>query len=301
MPIDIVTAGINGYFGRVCKRLVVDNMEHLIVDSLKEVSTLIAGSINLANTLAKTGPYLPLQFDACIAFGNVQTVEAACSGSDDDDPATDDEKFEEVEDILGDVREKLKAHKLKYSEIPVTPDRKGRLYKMAFDKLQTEINSANKDSLFPKSRRFCSLMDRRKKKHEFLMWEAPKDCGIIPNDYKPGWFFNSSSATIIPHKGYKAGGKESSENVFIQNKKLSNLMVFSFHVTAGDEIRCYLYLGGAMTRFMPQDIYGMCQNLFDMKAFENQKFVDDKKTKETIDKLCIPDARFEKFRQYVSN
>ena len=37
-----------------------------------------------------------------------------------------------------------------------------------------------------------------------------------------------------------------------------------------------------------------------MNVSQNKKFVDDAETKEVIDKLDIPDARFKKFREYVS-
>ena len=251
-PLDIAKAGINGYFNRFCTRLLVDNMEYVIVDSIKEVSKLIKTSINFVNSFVeKNGEYIPLQLDSCIAFGEVKYAQ----GDDDEDAASVDDSYdedmkrEEFADIIGNVREKLAAHNIKVvqMECPKYQDRETRLFRKAFDKLQAGIGGK-----FPQNKRFCSFVDRRSEKHQFYIWQAPSDCNEIPSDYKPGWFFNSSSATIIPHEGYKAGAKESSENVFVQNKRLANLMVFSFHVMASDEIRCYMYLNGMMTRFMPQ-------------------------------------------------
>ena len=37
-----------------------------------------------------------------------------------------------------------------------------------------------------------------------------------------------------------------------------------------------------------------------MEAFGNDMFVDSKKAKDLVESIEIPDARFDKFREYVS-
>eukprot|EP00486_Rosalina_sp_Unknown_P005103 CAMPEP_0201570448 /NCGR_PEP_ID=MMETSP0190_2-20130828/12727_1 /ASSEMBLY_ACC=CAM_ASM_000263 /TAXON_ID=37353 /ORGANISM="Rosalina sp." /LENGTH=564 /DNA_ID=CAMNT_0047994011 /DNA_START=35 /DNA_END=1726 /DNA_ORIENTATION=+ len=181
---------------------------------------------------------------------------------------------------------------------------------------------------YPRKHRFCSLIDRRDKdskkgkstsNDEIIFFEPPENCNKIPDEedgHMPLWFFDSSRTCIIPNEGYENGkhlkdidkmassksGKNNEEKALSEPITSSTpckgaIMVLSFHVEADNLIRCYMYLNGQISRFMPDDIIKVLPRFFDKKFGNNAKFPKSKIAQELVERMKpqLRDIKFEAF------
>ena len=168
--------------------------------------------------------------------------------SDDDSDEEDDETKEELFDIKGSLKDaQVPYHNYVFDE--------GR-------RLYEDYKQLKKDQdmkvfkQYPHNRRFCIIADRRNKKIEkvismpdysrngddIYIYHPPKG-NEIPNDHLSEKFMQLSNECILP---------KSSKCELVNAKTASSqLFMLSFHVEAVDEIRCYLYQRGQISRFYP--------------------------------------------------
>eukprot|EP01083_Nonionella_stella_P097048 272811_1 len=296
-PAELTNGALNSYFIRIVPRLILPS-QYIIMDSLESTSRYIASSIQFMNNLAKDGTNLPFQLDLCIGYGKVERFDSGANDDEDDDDDEEEEKFE-FQDVIGDIEGRLKSNKLAHVMRSIGPkERTERMFDATFKDLQKEVGGS-----FPNNKRFCTFIDRRTgddKKSDVYMWQSPENCRNIPNDHVPEWFFNASSTSIIPHETYNKGKEQTNrQNITAQTNCNGGALVLSFHVASVEEIRCYLYANGQMSRFMPQDITGLLPQFFD-ESQRNKAFMESQAAKELVSSLAIPDVRFEKFCQYIS-
>lgn len=115
------------------------------------------------------------------------------------------------------------------------------------------------------------------------------------------WYFNATKSCLIPGKEYNCGKGEKLTTLNGSSKTDGQLLTFSFHVESLDEIKCYLYYNGCISRFYPQDIIEIFPNLFDMEYDNNQSFINSDKIKEIAKKIVLSDLHFETFYKSFGN
>lgn len=202
-----------------------------------------------------------------------------------------------------------------------------RQYREQFESFRANLMSINDDDVeyqdYPQNHRFCSFVDRRKKtksngtvdEDEIIFFEPPANCKRIPSGHVPLWFFDSSKTSIIPNVGYtqrwnaKMNGQgvdadyEDDRKAPVDERNITSsdacngaLLVLSFHVEAVNEIRCYLYLNGQVTRFMADDIVNLLPRYFE-DTKENREFVQSAEAKRLVQIVHskLIDSKFEAF------
>merc|ERR1712228_1111353 len=87
------------------------------------------------------------------------------------------------------------------------------------------------------------------------------------------------------------------ENVITTKTICNGLITFSFHIESLHEIRCYLYMNGAITRFHPKDAINIFSELFD-----NNQCIQSKEFVEMIERFetNVVDKRFDAFYDAMS-
>merc|ERR1712228_714107 len=270
------------------------------------------------------------------AFNKVKEITQKVNfGNDDDDDDDGDDQGQGVGDgdfydCFGDVKKKLAAEKLLYSEFTIGDDglRQARMFNDGFKKFKSQkiANQYKGKELkeYPRRHRFCSFLDQRKpddkdNKDELIFFEPPKNCNSFPekDQPQPMFYFDMSRTCIVPHIGYKNGSlkDEPSVNQKNQKKKLlesaitsqSNcngaMILLSFHVESSDEIRCYIYINGQVLRFNPNDITQLLPVFFDKEFETNSKFAESALAKKLVNEMTknLRDVNFDAFmRKYQS-
>merc|ERR1712228_1003802 len=142
---------------------------------------------------------------------------------------------------------------------------------------------------------------------EIYFFEPPANCNVIPKNAVPLWYFDSSKTCIVPNIGYTEAmladkinnvskDKQSEEVIHSGFPAGGSLLILSFHVEAADNIRCYLYLNGCMTRFFAEDIVNLLPRYFE-DSKENQEFIESDEAKTMIEEMKprLRDMKFEAF------
>eukprot|EP01084_Bolivina_argentea_P118552 210324_1 len=246
---------------------------------------------------------------------------------DDDDDAEPEQKDDggaganEVQ--MGDIFDKLKTEKITYVSKDIDdskgPEESGRIMVAQFNEFKDALNSdkpnktdlVDKDPLkihraydpksYPHRKRFEVLVDRREAKDKMTFFEPPFVCDSLPEtDHVPEWFFESVRKCIIPRKGYGDGEKETDQNEEEkdnQNTTITGqtgcggeLLTFSYHVEAADQIKCYMYWMAQVMRFYPEDIIQTFKHLFTKKRYET--FKKSKKYEKMVKQINITDKEW---------
>eukprot|EP01084_Bolivina_argentea_P256874 432656_1 len=322
---DLLQSAIRSYYHRICPLMDVAPT-FKIQDNYEEICELISGAVDFVYNLT-TSPFesgiCSFQLDFCIAFNNVKqptTDEDTVMYDDavmyDDDDVTDhkDEKKHEKKDenaffdCFCNIKEKLEQAGLIYVSQKVTTSRHLK-FKPQFTQLATKLKPKlqKETNEFPRRFRFVSILDRRNSKEgdELIFAEPPQDCFKFPEENKRCddlWYFNSSKTCIIPKdKNYNDKDEDKkrklkTEIINTDHPMNNGMLTLSFHVVSKEEIRCYMYIGGRMMRFVPENL----------KLFLPQFFSDSEyKSSEDLDLLIknmnskLVDARFNSF--YHSN
>ena len=163
---------------------------------------------------------LPFQFDLCIAVGepgpedngisemeNGQKVDDE-NGDDHSDNEDLEEEEEEYVDYIGNIEQKLKNNKLKYSKKEISlKSGVGRVFHDLFQQFLQENPEQNPRDTFSylNSKRLISMIDRRHQKvkvaeatDSIFMYEPPVNSQIIPANAVPEWYLASSRVCLLP-------------------------------------------------------------------------------------------------------
>eukprot|EP01084_Bolivina_argentea_P311079 538415_1 len=333
-------SAIQTFFSRVCPCIIYPP-EYKIRDSLEKISEYILAIVSFVNSLARQkNTTCPFQVDNCIIFNSTEdTMQMAeFVGDDDDKDAEIDEKDDKKDPYsIGDIKAKLVKEKLKYLAARISDSKynmglpdisalshdssSGSTQVTTSSRFTHQFNEFKNNILskkykgkafndYPRNKRFITVVDRRRKKHEnktFLLdsdevifFEPPSNCNTFPVNRSPLWGFDSSRTCIIPNIGYDNGIHETEIQTQIHSKCSCNgkLMVLSFHVESSEEIKCYCYINGQVTRFFAKDILDVLP-LFFIENKQNKEFVQSKTAKKSVkyvrEKLI--DLPFESFYQ----
>ena len=283
-------------------------------------------AINLVHDIAnKDKNMFPFQLDFCLIFPETQFTSIMIPEDEQDDDDDDDEDEESTDytykykDRFGNIKKKLSSEKLKGKISPINPDD---------DKLKDLFNEFSRNKFksstqYPKNRRFCILIDRRKpgeedygiiEDDECLIFDPPSNCNKIPKNVVPLWFLDSSATCIIPGIGYdnETGDNKWQQGRYgvtkyetydpqevITSKSVMSgaLMVFSFIVQAKDFIKCYMYLNGQFCRFFPNYMMDLLPNYFSKSIHQNDSFAKSEDLKQMINDVNkrLRDGQFESF------
>eukprot|EP01084_Bolivina_argentea_P120587 213768_1 len=330
---EIAKASIDSFFHRICPILMFQP-QIKIQDSLLRVSNYILLMVKFIYNLAlENNQSCPFQADQCIIFNKVESNQQMNTkgifsfedDSDDSDSNFEDEIKDDLTfyDCIGDIKIKLKSQKLLYYESidNVVQSR----FSHEFNKFKNTIISKKYKGLefmeYPRNKRFVTIIDRRtignnddendeKKEHKqshnngLLFFEPPNECNTLPKGSIPEWYFDSSRTCIIPKhiKNENVNINSSSDNynetITSSNSCKGALLILSFHVLSSDEIKCYMYLNGTVTRFFPSDIINVLPLYFDPEMYKNKEFVkSQKQVNEIIEEMKskLRDYRFESF------
>merc|ERR1712130_833429 len=136
-------------------------------------------------------------------------------------------------------------------------------------------------------RRLVGLVDRRdvdSVTDKVYLYE-PSVCGEMPDGVCSAWYLNASKSCLVPRATVgvekKSNANDEDEEKCEQDKlKYSNigsgdgckgaLMTIGFHVKSEEEIKCYLYFNGQMTRFLPKDMRRVLPQIINMDSDQNQ-------------------------------
>lgn len=173
-------------------------------------------------------------------------------GADLDD-VVDDNKDSEYYDIIGDIQYKLKSNECGYYMEEVNNTANNNRLNDDLFACYNEFKKRNKlkgdkNNSFPRMRRFCTLIDRRKyvtktkkmkcdssneddeecechetqdrncdgmKKDDMFFWIPPKNCDKLPDDkngYVSEVYFENLNKCIIPRIGYIDSIKDGNDN-----------------------------------------------------------------------------------------
>jgi len=291
---ELVKAAVNSYLHRVAPKVML-KPPHRIVYSVKTVAQYIEQTINFVQVMAsKKMSTCPFQYDSVYAFQqHTDTMdEDPMSGDDDDDEEEnggDDPNGGGSMSQIGDIKQGLIATKLhfKQAQWDHMEQRNYRPLNEAYDKLSAAAQSKQ----FPQHHRFCSILDLRKGRDDgkgggdekddgnLFVFEPEAESQKIHKNAMALNFFHNSKHSIIPNP--KPSGDEKENEPMLSSATTGPQIMLSFHVEAEDNMRCYFYINGQCTRFLPEDLR-MLLPLFFEESEENLKFVKGEGIKQMI-------------------
>ena len=149
---------------------------------------------------------------------------------------------------------------------------------------------------YPHKQRLCIIVDRRREDTELFMYE-PDIENEFPRDYVDEWYFESSTKCLIPGKGQR-------DRIIAKDSRNGYVFNLSFHVEESNIIKCYLYTRASILRFLPEDIFMVFPQLFNMSRPDNDNFVKREKKQGKNGKMQyikLKDSLFESFRYQTSD
>ena len=260
--------GMDSFFQNVLNPLPLNPISKFSDNLLQICQYLVVVSDLIGQKLHKNEWNAPLQIDLIIAIK--QNV-----------------------DTIGDVIKRFEETQCDYVAYSINSQQNtGKILSACYEKFESKLRK--KHCAYPNKKRFCIFIDRREHKElqdEIILFDPPNDCNSMPmeEEHVYEWFLNSSLVCVIPDATKK--------NIITTKTVCNGLMTFSFHIESVHEIRCYMYMNGAMTRFHPRDAI----NLFS-EFFDNSKCAQNKQFEELIAKLeaNIVDWRFDAFYEAIS-
>ena len=263
------------------------------------------------------------------------------SGDDTDGEEKVEDINEMFVDCIGNVQAKLNKNNLKNVKYVHPPSEQDQEFtSRSFDNLLKElrgggdVTKGKEPTVYPFRKRIMGFIDRRQskldgnnKKDDIWMYEPPPG-GLtrdIPQNAVPEWGISASKTCLLPNMEYDEKAATGPESIDKLNSEKGNqedietkmkngnigasdhvkgaLLTFSFHVKAVDQIKCYIYYNGQMLRFMASDLRIVLPTLFNMDAFQNDAYLENKKFMQELDsriKLLdemLVDREFRSFRK----
>eukprot|EP01084_Bolivina_argentea_P039967 73846_1 len=290
-PSQIVEYVIEEFSGPTMFSRLQFNPLSTIEDSLQHTANYVCLAIEWVHERSKS--IYPFQFDLCFVY-----------------PSTKGKGIGKFFDCIGDIKEKLLRNKLKYVATNININEID-IFHNTFDELRQQMSEKD----YPFRKRMISFIDRRRLQNDTIfMYEPPENARYIPNNAVPEWYLSSSRTCILPNINYNENEAHNYNGCVRTKKQLINanitsrshcnggLVIFSFHAKQNDNIKCYMYINGQNTRFLPNDIINVLPLLFDMDWNDgtNKSFVEtEKKSNELINTIAnkLIDKSFEKWRK----
>jgi len=302
----LAVAGIKSFCHRVAPKLMFCS-HGLIKFPLRIVVQYIEQTIMFVHVQAtKVKKTCPFQYDSVFAFEEFIAKEEDQDEDDDDeddedgDGNDDPSSFGAAKSQLPDIKKGLTTTKLtfKSTEWGKIDGRNYRPLGDAFKELKD--SAAEKD--FPQFNRFCSVLDLRNDpekeekaddKDNLFVFQPEESSRKIYKKASALNYFHNARKSVIPCLDPKDGNKEAALNALSQGPQL----MLSFHVEAEDSMRCYLFINGQCTRFLPEDLKLLLPVFFDPNTADNKDFEDSEEMDEIITALNgkLRDDQFQTF------
>jgi len=295
---DIATAAVKSYLHRVAPKVMLKSTCR-IKGSLENVAGYIHETVNYVYVMAKTMGTCPFQYDSVYAFQEKMEDDNKSDDEfddDDDDDGNDDNDEKGDADNsskLGDVQKLLTDNKLVHVVDAWKVGTGNRALDQSVKQLGIDLGKKN----YPRNNRFISIVDFRKMENgddpKLFVFNPQDGADTIHNNPSALNFFHNSKKSVLPDPD--ASDDESMTQKLTASSQGPQITL-SFHVEAEDSMRCYFYVNGQCTRFMPADLK-MLLPLF----FEDSKDNKDFATGKDIDRMIkdmqpkLKDAAFEAF------
>eukprot|EP01084_Bolivina_argentea_P105331 188602_1 len=308
------------YPKRIGDHLVL-GQSHKIKDNLKIIATyIVVSGIFIKQLLSEQKKSAPFLLDFMLVFPPLISDHKVVGIPNDfyDHEIKKNEFDQHKKDVIGDICNDLKQTNCIYHETSVsdTVFENQSIYMDPIPLARTWIQKGlfgfcrklkmNREK-YPQYSRLNIIVDRRnaydkKTKDPLILFEPPDYCNKIPKEqHPPELYFDLSRRCLIPRP-------ESEEKMDInQTNSLDardaangQLMTFSYHVRAEDDIKCYLLWNQQCVRFYPEDILELLPHLFIMDKY-NKKWVESMDAIRLVKQMEIPDRKFEKFYSALTN
>jgi len=293
---EIAAAAVKSYLHRVAPKVMLKRPRR-IIGSLKDVSEYIYYTVCYVDNMSKQKGSCPFQYDSVYTFGKLEEEAKNDDDEDEDDDDDDDDDDESDDDNgavkspqyvdVGDVKALLTENKMKFVE---------DMWQMGAERGFRPLDKAGRELLNqtggPRFNRFVSIVDLRDEVkadegHKLYVFQPQDGARKIHKDPSALNFFHNSKKSIIPDPDPDSDADGSSDDC--DGQKLTAVstgpqITLSFHVETEESVRCYFYINGQCTRFMPPDIK-MLLPLFFEDTEENQEFANGEEIVQLIQKL----------------
>jgi len=258
---------------------------------------------------------------------------------DDDEQDEQDEQNNQQEkpgyvDLVGNVGTKLTKNNLKHVmtgynfDNPPQPEEIERIFAKLFNKFNSNKLDEEKAFIYPHKKRIIAFVDRRKSRNNkeiadaVYMFEPPskKYTHNIPDDPVSLWGISASKTCLLPNIKYdeksaigeanpdklnmdqdEKNKDEMDINIGATHHCKNGLLTMSIIAKKENVIKCYLFYGGGVIRFFPEDIKIVFPTIFNMDYGGNRDYIEKDKELDNLIKIMkdqIVDEEFSKFQQY---
>jgi len=296
---EISAAAVTSYLGRVAPKLILKTPSQIDYD-LKGVAAFIEHTTAFVHNKATTEQSTcPFQYDAVFVFAQSVAEEEVDDDDEDDDDDDggdksngddDDKKFTKSE-VPKDVKQILDAADLNNKAVQWDGTAAIRDLKGAYD----EVRNNSEEEQFPQFTRFCSILDFRadeEKEDNLFVFEPEDGSKKIHKNAMALNYVQNSRRSVLPNPD----SKDDEDSQLLTAMTTGPQFMLSFQVEAADNMRCYLYINGQFTRFLPEDLKMMLPNFF-VQSEDNEKFTESDELKEMIERMKekLIDVRFRAF------
>jgi len=250
--------------------------DYALDGSLRCAVEAIFHAVQFVAYWAKTGENIcPWQLDLILGYDR----KIPKNQNDDDEDDDNDEKAQ-IQDIIGDIHQRLASasDNLAFCEVSNTQSLRP-LYREALEGLMRKNNAAReKYNGSPQNHRLIAFVDERKDNDDnkdnddekkdndekkLMIFEAPSGCHEIPKNVCSEWPYAASDLCLIL-------GIANSERITVRSD--GPMLTMSIHVWEQDRIACYLHIFGQCLRFMPDDLINILPRFF-VESDENIAFM----------------------------
>jgi len=308
---EVAVGAVKSYLHRVAPKLMFTQMAR-IKYPYRTVAQYVLQTIEFVNQMAATQESAcPFQYDAVFAFQETTSEEPDDGGDDydDDDSENGDGNGNDESSVtksqLGDIKECLTATELKF-ESGHWSNPEERNYRPLGDQFRTLKNEDVKDLNFPQQSRFCSVLDLRndpqneqKAEDNLFVFQPEESSRMIHKQATSLNYFHNIRHSIIPCTDEPNGDDDEKRNTpQLASGTQGPQIMLSFQVDAVDDMRCYLFINGNCTRFLPEDLKMSLPLFFDLQKSDNE-FINSKEMDRMIQSLDGK-LRDDKFRSFLS-
>jgi len=295
---DVAIAAVKSYLHRVAPKVMLKSTSRIKGSYLQDISQYISQTVTFVSNLSKQQGTCPFQYDSVFAFQEKIADDSKSDYESDDDDEDDNENgggaSDESESTLGDIQELLNKNKMRHEASTWKAGREQRSL------LETYKNFANKEGKeYPRFNRFISILDLRKtpkgQDPALFVFKPVNDAKVIKPNPSFLNFFHNSKMNILPDEPDSKDEMEK-RKVKLQAMSQGPQITLSFHVESEESMRCYFYVNGQCTRFMPEDLK-MLLPLFFEETKENVEYAQGKEINRLMQEMKgkLRDADFEAF------
>jgi len=322
---EVAVGAVKSYLHRVAPKLLFTRMDR-IKYPYRAVAQYVLQTIEFVNQVATTQENsCPFQYDSVFAFQETTAEEVEDDGDDDDDDESENgdgngnDESSVRKSQLGDIKECLVKTQLRFKSANWSnPEvRMFRPLGEQFQTLKSEAVKDHKSHKFPQHNRFCSVLDLRKDPendekaddnqnddnadHNLFVFQPEENSRTIHQNATSLNYFHNIKHSIIPCTDEPNGDEDEDEQR--KEPKLASgtngpQIMLSFQVEQEDDMRCYLFINGNCTRFLPEDLKMLLPLFFDLTKSDTE-FINSKEMDRMIQSLDGK-LRDDKFRSFLS-